>query len=113
VVVECLKKGGEIRVFHTICDATAVRQEEAKELARRVDCMIVIGGYNSANTRRLAQVCTELQAKTHHIETADQLRSEWFATVERVGVTAGASTPKWLIDEVLERIEQIDRDKIC
>ena len=113
VVVECLKKGGEIRVFHTICDATAVRQEEAKELAQRVDCMVVIGGYNSANTRRLAQVCTELQAKTHHIETADQLRPEWFVTVERVGVTAGASTPKWLIDEVLERIEQIDRDKIC
>ena len=112
VVVECLTKGGEIRVFHTICDATAVRQEEAKELARQVDCMIVIGGYNSANTRRLAEVCGELQTKTHHIETAQQLDPVWFEGVGRVGITAGASTPKWLIDEVMERIGQINRDKI-
>jgi 4-hydroxy-3-methylbut-2-enyl diphosphate reductase len=112
VVVECLKKGGEIRVFHTICDATAVRQEEAKELAQLVDCMVVIGGYNSANTRRLAEVCKELQPRTHHIETAQQLVPGWFNKADRVGVTAGASTPKWLIDEVLERIEEISRNKI-
>ena len=111
VVLECLPKAGEIRVFHTICDATAVRQEEAKALAKQVDCMIVIGGYNSANTKRLAEVCTELQPRTFHIETAQQLDSGWFAGVGRVGVTAGASTPKWLIDEVMERIEEINRDK--
>jgi 4-hydroxy-3-methylbut-2-enyl diphosphate reductase len=111
VVLECLMKGGEIRVFHTICDATAVRQEEAKELAQRVDSMIVIGGYNSANTKRLAEVCTELQPRTHHIETAQQLDPEWFEGVGKIGVTAGASTPKWLIDEVMERIEEINRDK--
>lgn len=111
VVFQCLLKGTEIRVFHTICDATAVRQEEAKELARQVDCMIVIGGYNSANTRRLAQVCTELQPKTYHIETAGQVDPAWFAGVSRVGVTAGASTPKWLIDEVIDRIARIDADK--
>jgi 4-hydroxy-3-methylbut-2-en-1-yl diphosphate reductase len=111
VVLQCLVKGGEIRVFHTICDATAVRQEEAKELAQQVDCMIVIGGYNSANTKRLAEVCAELLPKTYHIETAQQLVSDWFEQVEKVGVTAGASTPKWLIDEVMERIEEINRDK--
>jgi 4-hydroxy-3-methylbut-2-enyl diphosphate reductase len=111
VVLQCLLKGVEIRVFHTICDATAVRQEEAKDLAQRVDCMIVIGGYNSANTKRLAEVCRELQPKTHHIETAQQLDSGWFCEVSRVGVTAGASTPKWLIDEVIKRIEQINADK--
>lgn len=111
VVLECLMKGSEIRVFNTICDATAVRQEEAKELAKKVDCMIVIGGYNSANTRRLAQVCSELQRRTHHIEIAQQLDYEWFDGVETVGVTAGASTPKWLIDEVIERIELINKDK--
>lgn len=111
VVLQCLLKGGEIRVFHTICDATAVRQEEAKDLARRVDCMVVIGGYNSANTKRLAEVCKELQPKTHHIETAEQVDSGWFAGVSRVGVTAGASTPKWLIDEVIKRIEEINHDK--
>lgn len=111
VVLECLVKGSEIRVFNTICDATAVRQEEAKELAKRVDCMIVIGGYNSANTTRLAQVCAELQPKTYHIETAQQLNREWFEGVDTVGVTAGASTPKWVIDEVLEQIGHIDKDK--
>ena len=111
VVDACLTKGGEIRVFHTICDATAVRQEEAKELASQVDCMIVIGGYNSANTKRLAEVCTELQPRTYHIEMAQQLNPHWFEGVGKVGVTAGASTPKWLIDEVLEQIEKINKDK--
>jgi len=111
VVLESLVKGSEIRVFNTICDATAVRQEEAKELAKQVDCMIVIGGYNSANTTRLSQVCAELQPKTYHIETARQLNAEWFNGVETVGVTAGASTPKWVIDDVLHQIELIDKSK--
>jgi 4-hydroxy-3-methylbut-2-en-1-yl diphosphate reductase len=111
VVLECLVRGGEIRVFNTICDATAVRQEEAKELAKQVDCMVVIGGYNSANTKRLTEVCTELQPQTFHIETAQELEAAWFESVERVGVTAGASTPKWLIDEVVDRIKQISLDK--
>jgi 4-hydroxy-3-methylbut-2-enyl diphosphate reductase len=111
VVQECLMRGNEIRVFNTICDATAVRQEAAKELARQVDCMIVIGGFNSANTKRLAEVCAELQPKTYHLETAEQLDAAWFDNVEKVGVTAGASTPKWLIDEVLGKIEEINRDK--
>jgi 4-hydroxy-3-methylbut-2-enyl diphosphate reductase len=85
-----------------------VRQEAAKELARKVDCMIVIGGFNSANTKRLAEVCAELQPRTYHIETAQELDSSWFDNVNRVGVTAGASTPKWLIDEVMERIGRFD-----
>jgi 4-hydroxy-3-methylbut-2-enyl diphosphate reductase len=109
VVSECLLRGGEIRVFNTICDATAVRQEEAKELACQVDCMLVVGGFNSANTRRLAEVCAELQPRTHHIETATEIDPAWFAGVERVGVTAGASTPKWIIDEVVDRIEELNK----
>lgn len=109
VVSECLLRGGEIRIFNTICDATAVRQEEAKELACQVDCMLVVGGFNSANTRRLAEVCVELQPRTHHIETADEIDQAWFEGVERVGVTAGASTPKWIIDEVVQRVEAINK----
>ena len=112
VVTACLGKGGEIRVYHTICDATAVRQEEAKALAGKVDCMIVIGGYNSANTKRLAEVCSELLPRTHHIEIASQLNTDWFKGVDKVGITAGASTPKWLIDDVMDRIREIDTDKI-
>jgi 4-hydroxy-3-methylbut-2-enyl diphosphate reductase len=109
VVSECLQRGGEIRVFNTICDATAVRQEEAKELARQVDCMLVVGGFNSANTRRLAEVCAELQPRTHHIETAAEIDPAWFEKVATVGVTAGASTPKWIIDEVMGRIGEINK----
>jgi 4-hydroxy-3-methylbut-2-enyl diphosphate reductase len=110
VVSECLLRGGEIRVFNTICDATAVRQEEAKELACQVDCMLVVGGVNSANTRRLSEVCAEIQPRTHHIETAAEINPDWFDEVERVGVTAGASTPKWIIDEVMNRIEQLNKN---
>ncbi|MBW4056328.1 MAG: 4-hydroxy-3-methylbut-2-enyl diphosphate reductase [Proteobacteria bacterium] len=109
IVSECLLRGGEIRVYNTICDATAVRQEEAKELAGRVDCMLVIGGFNSANTRRLLEVCTELQPRTYHIETAAEINPAWFEGAERVGVTAGASTPKWIIDEVMNKIEELNK----
>lgn len=109
VVCECLLRGGEIRVYNTICDATAVRQEEAKELAGRVDCMLVIGGFNSANTRRLLEVCTEIQPCTYHIETAEEIKPDWFTGAEQVGVTAGASTPKWIIDEVMNKIEQLNK----
>lgn len=108
VVTECLRRGGEVRVFNTICDATAVRQQEATELAQQVDCMVVIGGFNSANTRRLSEICTEIQPRTHHIETASELKAEWFKGADRVGVTAGASTPKWIIDEVMARLEEIN-----
>jgi 4-hydroxy-3-methylbut-2-en-1-yl diphosphate reductase len=109
VVGECLLRGGEIRVFNTICDATAVRQEEAKELASQVDCMLVIGGFNSANTRRLLEVCAEIQPHTYHIETAAEINPSWFEGAEKVGVTAGASTPKWVIDEVVNKIEQLNK----
>ncbi len=109
VVSECLMRNGEIRVYNTICDATAVRQEEAKALAKRVDCMLVIGGFNSANTRRLLEVCAEIQPRTHHIETAAEINPAWFEGAERVGVTAGASTPKWIIDEVVNKIEELNK----
>jgi 4-hydroxy-3-methylbut-2-enyl diphosphate reductase len=109
VVCECLLRGGEIRVYNTICDATAVRQEEAKELAGRVDCMIVIGGFNSANTHRLLEVCAEIQPHTFHIETADEINPGWFTEAKLVGVTAGASTPKWIIEEVMNKIEQLNK----
>lgn len=112
VVTSCLKRGGEIRIFNTICDATTVRQNAAEELAARVDCMIVVGGYNSANTCRLRDLCSALQTNTHHIETAEEIDPAWFTNVERVGVTAGASTPKWIIDAVLDRLTQIDNSRL-
>lgn len=111
VVTAALAKGIEVRVYNTICDATSVRQDEAISLATTVDCMIVIGGYNSANTRRLSEICREIQPHTYHVESAEQLDVTWFQGVGRVGVTAGASTPKWLIDGVIERIAELSADK--
>ncbi len=105
----CLTKCQELRVFNTICDATSVRQNEAREIASTVDLMFVIGGHASANTSRLARICREIQPHTWHIETAEEIEPEWFAGVAKVGVTAGASTPRWLIDEVVARITELGK----
>jgi 4-hydroxy-3-methylbut-2-enyl diphosphate reductase len=105
----CLTKSQELRVFNTICDATSVRQNEAREIARSVDLMIVIGGHASANTSRLARICREIQSQTWHIETPEEIPPDWFDGVKKVGVTAGASTPRWLIDEVIARIIELGK----
>ncbi len=108
IVSECLKKAGEIKVFNTICNATYVRQTESTELASKVDCMIVVGGKNSANTNRLAEVCKKIQENTHHIETKSELKPAWFEGVKKVGITAGASTPNWIIEEVANLVKSIN-----
>jgi len=107
IVSVCLSKTKELRVFNTICDATSVRQEEARRIASQVDLMLVIGGFNSANTSRLAILCREQQSQTHHIETSDQLKPEWFVGKHKVGITAGASTPRWIIEDVMGKVETI------
>ena len=97
----------ELIVANTICDATAGRQEASLAVARQVDLMIVIGGYHSANTQRLAEICAATGALTHHIEEAAELQEEWLAGVAKVGVTAGASTPTEAIEAVLERLGEM------
>lgn len=104
VVSFCLNKASEIKVFNTICNATSIRQEESGELAKKVDLMIIVGGRNSANTRRLAEICRTIQPKTYHIEVADEIDFSWFDGVSKVGITSGASTPDWVVNEVVERI---------
>lgn len=106
VVSALLEKCDELRVFNTICHATTQRQESAKELAQKVDIMIVIGGYNSANTNRLTTLCRQY-VPTYHIETAEEIDKSWFNGIETVGVTAGASTPEWIINEVIEKLKSI------
>lgn len=95
------KKADRVEVHKSICDATEQRQKAARELARQVDVMIVIGGRNSANTTRLADICREEGAKTYHIETAEELNPKWFLGQDKIGITAGASTPDWIIEEVV------------
>lgn len=82
----------ELLVFNTVCDATEKRQSAACEMAEEVDVVVVVGGRNSANTARLAQLCAAIEPRTHHIESAAELRPEWLVGAGRVGVTAGAST---------------------
>ncbi|MFQ5735436.1 MAG: 4-hydroxy-3-methylbut-2-enyl diphosphate reductase [Thermodesulfobacteriota bacterium] len=107
IVNFCLGRTSEIKVFNTICNATSIRQEESAALARMVDVMIVVGGRNSANTRRLAEICRSIQPRTHQIEVADEIDPGWFKGLEKAGVTSGASTPDWVITEVASRITAI------
>ena len=91
----------------TICRSTHRRQSETRELARRVDAMVVIGGRNSANTRRLVDICEGLGTPAYHVETARELPLGELARCRRMGVTAGASTPSWIIREVVEALSRL------
>lgn len=95
-----LKKGYDISVVNTICNATEERQTEAKDIAAKVDAMIVIGGKHSSNTRKLYEICCRECAHTCLIQTLDDLHLELPKAVRLVGITAGASTPNKLIEEV-------------
>jgi len=96
----------EIRIVNTLCRETQKRQQAAVELAGESDLMIVVGGHNSANTQRLAEVCSPL-VETHLIETAAEIKKEWLANKRRIGVTAGASTPDEAIEEVVLKLESL------
>ena len=98
---------GETRCFNTICNATSDRQQESLAIAKKTDCMIIIGGFSSANTTRLYQLCKAIQPNSHHIEIPEQLQVQWFTDIHTVGVTAGASTPKWLIEQIIHRINNL------
>lgn len=104
VVSALTPKVSELKVFNTICGATTKRQEAARKLAREVDVMVVVGGKISANTTRLAQICRASGTVTYHIEIAKELNAKWFKKSAIVGVTAGASTPDWILDQVAKRL---------
>ena len=97
----------DLRVVNTICSATQERQDSAAELASRADVMIVIGGKNSGNTRRLAEICMACCPRTHHIEDSSEIQRTWFEGVALVGITAGASTPGTHIDAALACINRL------
>lgn len=106
-IVEILdKKGYDINALNTICNATEERQEEAARIAGEVDVCLVIGGRNSSNTRKLYDICSERCERTHFIETADDLDPEIISDADVVGVTAGASTPANIIQEVIGRCQK-------
>lgn len=108
VVSALVPRTNELRVYNTICNATAQRQQAARELASTVDVVIVVGGHNSGNTTRLAEICHEQNPRTHHVETADELKPQWFTDAHTVGVTAGASTPDEQMRGVIQIIKEMD-----
>jgi len=102
-----LKGIRELRVINTLCNATTSKQAATRELARKVDLMIVVGGRESANTRHLAEVARAEGVETYQVESASQIDAAWLSEQTKVGITAGASTPNEAIDEVIARLEEL------
>ena len=107
VVCALLPRVRDLRIVNTICAATVQRQEAARELAGSVDAMVVVGGKNSGNTRRLAEVCLSRCPSTHHVEAPAEIDPAWFEGAERIGVTAGASTPADQVESVVSTLERM------
>jgi len=105
IVNKLILKNKEVRVFNTICDATFENQDAARELSKEVDVMVVIGGKNSSNTKQLHTICVENCKDSYLIENIKELDESWFKNKTLCGITAGASTPDWIIQEVVNQIE--------
>jgi len=103
-VIEQVKN---VKVYNTICSSTALRLKETAAMAKKVNIMLVVGGKNSANTTQLAKLCRSLSVPTYHIETSAELISEWMNGADSVGITAGASTPDWIIEDIIKRAKEI------
>ena len=108
IVLPLLGRCKDLRIFNTICNEITRRQLATEELAKAVDVMLVVGGRNSANTKSLVTICEEVGVATHHVERPVELRAEWLAGNERVGIAAGASTPDTLLDSMIERVTELE-----
>ncbi len=97
----------EVRVFNTICNATFENQDAAAELAQKANVMIIIGGKNSSNTKQLFNIAKSYCKDSYHIENESELKKEWFEGKELCGISAGASTPDWIIQKVVKKIEEL------
>lgn len=107
---ELKNKSDNIELFNTICNATSKRQESCESLSKTVDMMIVIGGYNSSNTNKLAEVAKKHCDQVYHIEVSDELPLQNIKKINKIGITAGASTPDWIIKEVTNKMNSINNN---
>jgi 4-hydroxy-3-methylbut-2-enyl diphosphate reductase len=106
IISNIVFKSKEIVIFNTICKATKTRQDETKQLSKIVDAMIIIGGYHSSNTQKLVNICKEHCNNIFHIETYKDISLSELKKYNKVGITAGASTPDWIIKEVIKKMEK-------
>jgi len=102
------KKNNKLKVFNTICGTTHNRQQEVKKMAKENNVMIIIGSAHSSNSNRLNEISKELNPKTYFIDNANKIEKKWFQGVKKNGVSAGASTPKWIIEAVLKKIRKFN-----
>lgn len=107
IVEAIMERFPDALTFDTICDATINRQEEIRSFVGQVDAVVVVGGYHSGNTKRLVQISEQAGLPTFHVETERDLDKDKLASMEVIGVTAGASTPNWMIKNVVKEIEAI------
>jgi 4-hydroxy-3-methylbut-2-enyl diphosphate reductase len=110
LIGDVLEQVLEVRAYNTICQATFDRQDAIRELAQAVDLVVVIGGRQSSNTNRLVEIAAEY-TRCYHVEDSSELKSDWFESVNRVGISAGASTPERAIQQVSERIRTLVGDQ--
>jgi 4-hydroxy-3-methylbut-2-en-1-yl diphosphate reductase len=101
----------EIRFIDTVCQPTKQRQNAAVELAQKCDAVVVIGGAHSNNTQALVKTCSRLCSRVHHVQTADDLRGDWFRAGDTIGITAGTSTPDKIINQVQSWLEKLRKEK--
>ncbi|MFC1862060.1 4-hydroxy-3-methylbut-2-enyl diphosphate reductase [Chloroflexota bacterium] len=106
LIDSALVKDSELRIIDTICHDLRKRQAEALELANKVDLMLVIGSHTSANTKHLTELCSTA-TETHLVETVEEIQQSWFRSRRHVGITSGASTAEWTINEVLAKLEAL------
>jgi 4-hydroxy-3-methylbut-2-enyl diphosphate reductase len=109
---EAARRYQNCEVFDTLCDSTHRRQMEMRELARQADAVVIVGGYNSANTKRLADIARSTGVPTFHVESADDLRDLPIHQFRNVVVSAGASTPNWLIQGVVEEVDRVQQKRL-
>ena len=107
IAKEIRQRFPEARIYQTVCGSTQKRQDEAVKMTASVDAMIVVGGRNSANTARLTELVRESGKPVFQVETDDEIDPSWFGNFEVVGITAGASTPNWIIQRVVRKVEDI------
>ena len=101
-----IKNYKEVRVFNTICNATFENQDAVKDLAKKADIMIIIGGKNSSNTKQLYNIAKEF-CEAYLVESEEELKKEWFEGKAHCGISAGASTPEWLVEKIISRIKEM------